>query len=1639
MATFEVLDELMEINGSTELHKRMRFWFVQEIAEEEGLLKFLRDQCGELRRKNARHRVFICEMEDLGERGVASNPKTLDEAFSLARAAETRFTNLDIWEFLRSNLSTLGEDFFKARIIEAYFRSIAEKEQNIPEKEDTTLSLPTEEVSPVVEWTLDASKDTILSSALNVAPLEVVFAGPDDEESTSGKTIVDEFVGIKQNEPMDFNEGKSLNLVVVANDVGNNGFSTMDHQWQGDLFAIGGAATRLKWCLIPILSLTGLYQLNHQDAMEKLAQQQAAAFQAMFDTLRAELPATRGLLQNRQAGGDDQVALLPRSMWWTFLNFQESIHKDGSFPLMNTSHCLILTLINVYGLWDLTWKRKLLVSKPTTFGDMFSLAQIIDACFDDQAAQVAASELEMRVLVDGKQDESKVMDVADEQNNNELDVLEVNDIDFRYVWVVGKKSGLNGLWWECRRKKGLTGTNRAIRKQQKMKGDVARITTKITVVTHNRASETKRVTTMVNYTLGPQGPPRSRIQSLVLKIDGNGPRSGHFGACLVPSLFLRSNPTCNGVSGPHGKEALPSTVDGHHRATHRRTQIELCGRVDISDMVDMDLFTVVALNMMVLKLGYTGESEPMFYNYLIPFTIIDVGMYALACEEDVRCLATLVRSFKLIKVYIEHGVTVLDSYLRSPQFRATLEDITDEPACSIAANRTEKMLLLTWHESSKTTKEPVCGYIIPRSLPHDSSTPCKDSVCESITPMCMSDCILTPPTNESIITYTQLSGTHGVDTQSHVLPTIQSQFSDINLSFVSQQATTSQEPDAGPTQEPILAEVSTQEPIVAEVSTQEPIVAEVNTEATIMEEVGTHEFSVEDVVIEDYVSSGEDAKHGTDDDDDVNEDFLVDEENEIVEPDVDVYLFGISMDLPFDNIGITNLVPYDVLEGEDVDVIDTDGFDSDPVNDEERNYKKRRLAELRTEMKGVINASGQWKYSFYTGHKFTSPKGAKDRVLDQLDHLVEWKLGLVDQVAQLLRVKKEEYRVNPDILVKEVQDQLQRELEVQISMSKAFKDKAKAAKEIRGDHVSQYYILRECVVELHSTNPNTTVKIAVERNTDPSSPTRVFQIIYVMDLHPNLNFTFISDRQKGWCGQAYKDLLWRAASATNVRDFERCMLELKTMNPRAHEWLNKIPAEHWARSYFSGVIDKCTGPLTPTVTIIMESIKKEAHLMKVQWNGENKYQVSGSLGDQCVVDVVSMTCSCRKWKLTGTPYKHAIAACWNMALNDRPTPPLETWVNPCNWLSTWKETYSHKIQPICETNYWEKSTCPTILLPPKHHVQVGQPKKKIKRSKHEDEPFVKDGKLSKKGRTITCQSCRNIGHNKTTCKGQGGNNAEGSGSASRQAQQTEHEVGQDGSGGSGASAVIGLSAGGGKGGASDPGGADVDNQVVIDNRKFMIVDEEDLIFKKISPMAEEILEMLRVCVAKKRRKDENIMKYQSRSYDKRICKPILWLGGGDLRDYVSIVGGTDDEDSDSELLIPTPWSDESKNDKRAKGWREDFERKRFLFEIDFTFGINAFDLYKGTDVMKDTVSQKNVGKRMDANVPDGIDGAKGEHVPNHVVKKGNIELLVCKEVANPGVNELVNKGRPPKRKEVYAEKMGMSMKIMGRLCAIFYY
>nr|GEU73273.1 reverse transcriptase domain-containing protein [Tanacetum cinerariifolium] len=469
------------------------------------------------------------------------------------------------------------------------------------------------------------------------------------------------------------------------------------------------------------------------------------------------------------------------------------------------------------------------------------------------------------------------------------------------------------------------------------------------------------------------------------------------------------------------------------------------GHVDIFDMIDIDLFNVIALNMMVVQLDY--------------------------------------------------GVTAVNFYQSEP------------------------------------TKESVCDFVTPKSLPQrDSSTPCKDLVCEFVTPRCMPHGMLTPFIDESVITYIQLSGVQGVDTQDHVVPTIQSQFSDINLSFVSQQATASQ------VIEDVMRQLSFEETELdgeswfGDVADSEDVG---RTQVPVSNEAyfgRTHENIVEHVIVKDYVSNEEDVEQGNgqeaieapsdeqffydvkgidnayetqyyfesnedvctcdddDDDDEEDGDFFLDEKNEIVEPDVDVHLFDISMDVPFDNIGVTNLVPDDVLEREDVDVINPDGFDSDPSNDNEKsNHRRRRSAELSREIKGVMNSSSQWnvkvrarcdgKVSVFIMSQGTGPTGPnqgiearvsgssgpstrskkrKNTCTNDDDQGCSSALDAHDKgdlYPWVLYVRKDKHKKIDEISVKAVQDHLQRDFKFQVSMSKAFRAKVKAERGIREDQV----------------------------------------------------------------------------------------------------------------------------------------------------------------------------------------------------------------------------------------------------------------------------------------------------------------------------------------------------------------------------------------------------------------------------------------------------------------------------------------------------------------------------------------------------------------------------------------------------------
>ncbi|KAL8188721.1 hypothetical protein R6Q57_029741 [Mikania cordata] len=85
----------------------------------------------------------------------------------------------------------------------------------------------------------------------------------------------------------------------------------------------------------------------------------------------------------------------------------------------------------------------------------------------------------------------------------------------------------------------------------------------------------------------------------------------------------------------------------------------------------------------------------------------------------------------------------------------------------------------------------------------------------------------------------------------------------------------------------------------------------------------------------------------------------------------------------------------------------------------------------------------------------------------------------------------------------------------------------------------------------------------------------------------------------------------------------------------------------------------------------------------------------------------------------------------------------ESWVDEVYWLDTWRKVYENSIVPINGKELWNFSPCPTTLIPPKHHTQIGRPKKARRKSVEELSTNINNsGKLTWKGGSVTCAICK---------------------------------------------------------------------------------------------------------------------------------------------------------------------------------------------------------------------------------------------------------------------------------------------------------
>lgn len=276
-------------------------------------------------------------------------------------------------------------------------------------------------------------------------------------------------------------------------------------------------------------------------------------------------------------------------------------------------------------------------------------------------------------------------------------------------------------------------------------------------------------------------------------------------------------------------------------------------------------------------------------------------------------------------------------------------------------------------------------------------------------------------------------------------------------------------------------------------------------------------------------------------------------------------------------------------------------------------------------------------------------------------------------------------------------------------------------------------------------------------------------------------------RDAGHRGMALKDKLWAAAAAYTEADFNKSMEEIKAISPDAHEYLSKVDPSAWSRAWFNEgpkcdllVNNLCecfnayilkardqpiitmlemirkmlmkryqakrdgirtmTGRICPRIVKKLDEIGEEASHCYSTYAGNGMFEVT-LRNKQYVVNLISRTCGCRQWDLTGIPCPHAMSAIWFDHAN-----PMD-YVDDCYTVETYKKAYDEIVYPMPGEDQW-MHTEHEKLEPPVYRIPPGRPRKV--RTRGPDEP-KNPYRMRKGGIIMKCTRCRRVGHNTRTC------------------------------------------------------------------------------------------------------------------------------------------------------------------------------------------------------------------------------------------------------------------------------------------------
>lgn len=268
------------------------------------------------------------------------------------------------------------------------------------------------------------------------------------------------------------------------------------------------------------------------------------------------------------------------------------------------------------------------------------------------------------------------------------------------------------------------------------------------------------------------------------------------------------------------------------------------------------------------------------------------------------------------------------------------------------------------------------------------------------------------------------------------------------------------------------------------------------------------------------------------------------------------------------------------------------------------------------------------------------------------------------------------------------------------------------------------------------------------------------------------------------------NLLWEAAYALTILEYEAKILEIEEISQDAAYWIRRIPPRLWATAYFEGVrfghltaniaeywttwileasglpiiqmmeyirrqlmtwfnerreaSMQWTSILVPSAERRVSEAIERAHNYQVLRANEAEFEVISHEGSH-IVDIRSRCCSCRGWQLCGLPCAHAVAALLSCRQN------VHRFTESCFTVTNYRKAYSQTIHPIPDKTLWKEmltvfqnddnKDAEVIINPPKSLKPPGRPRKRRVRSE--------DGGRAK--RVVHCSRCNQTGHFRTTC------------------------------------------------------------------------------------------------------------------------------------------------------------------------------------------------------------------------------------------------------------------------------------------------